>query len=214
VMPFGPTNGPATFINFAHDICLVWQEEAKRRGVPSIGDLYHTRIIVDDFVNWGATLALSLLYIRCQLTVCQSYNLSLSLKKMRIFPKRFEFVGVDVTPGGNLPAKSKHVLLETWPIPKDVQDVAKFIGFGQFYARFIPNFELRITELCKITSDDYSQILGDLWTPAAKAYDNVDRGKLFKVLKDRAKSAEEMHLVYLIEHLYWQQASKVGDHKF
>ncbi len=88
VMPFGPTNGPATFINFAHDICSVWQEEAKRLGVP-IGDLYNTRIIVDDFVNWGATLALSLLYIHCQLTVCQAYNLSLSLKKMRIFPKRF-----------------------------------------------------------------------------------------------------------------------------
>ena len=29
VMPFGPTNGPATFINFAHDINSVWQEEAK-----------------------------------------------------------------------------------------------------------------------------------------------------------------------------------------
>ncbi len=34
VMPFGPTNGPATFINFAHNICSVWQEEAWRLGVP------------------------------------------------------------------------------------------------------------------------------------------------------------------------------------
>jgi hypothetical protein len=47
--------------------------------------------------------------------------------------------------------------------------VAQIIGFGQFYARFIPNFELRITELRKITVYDYSQILGDLWTPAALA---------------------------------------------
>jgi len=89
-----------------------------------IGDQYNTRIIVDDFVNWGATLALSLLYIRCQLTVCQAYRLSLSLKKMRIFPKRFEFVGVDVTPGGNLPAQSKRILLETWPKPVDVRDLS------------------------------------------------------------------------------------------
>jgi hypothetical protein len=69
-----------------------------------IGGLYNSRVIVDDFVNWGATLALSLLYICCQLTVCQAYNLSLSLKKMRIFSKRFAFVGVDVTPGGYLPS--------------------------------------------------------------------------------------------------------------
>jgi hypothetical protein len=61
VMPFGPTNGPATFINFIHDICSVWQEEAQRRGVP-IGDEYNTRIIVDDIINWGADLARTLLY--------------------------------------------------------------------------------------------------------------------------------------------------------
>ena len=84
-MPFGPTNSPATFINFVHDICSVWQEEAKRRGNP-IGMLFNTRIIVDDFVNWGSDLALSLLYICCQLMVCQAYNLSLSLTKARIFP--------------------------------------------------------------------------------------------------------------------------------
>ena len=139
-----------------------------------IGDQYNTRIIVDDFVNWGATLALSLLYIRCQLIVCQAYNLSLSLKKMRIFPKRFEFVGVDVTPGGNLPAQSKRILLETWPKPVDVRDVAKFIGFGQFYSRFIPHFELRIPTLRSITSNDYSQPIGDLWTPTAQAeFDDI-----------------------------------------
>ncbi len=46
VMPFGPTNGPASFINFAR----VWQEEAWRRGVP-IGNQYNTCIIVDNFVD-------------------------------------------------------------------------------------------------------------------------------------------------------------------
>ena len=167
-MPFGPTNGPATFINFAHDVCSVWQEYARKLGVP-IGIEFDTRIIVDDFVNWGATLALSLVYIRCQLTVCQAYNLSLSLKKMRIFPKRFEFVGFDVTPNGNLPAKSKHILLEQWPRPNDVRDVAKFIGFAQFYSRFIPHFELRITTLRSLVGNDYSQSLGDSWTSQAQS---------------------------------------------
>ncbi len=45
VMPLGPTNGPATFINFAHDICSVWQEEARSRGDP-VGDQYNTRIVM------------------------------------------------------------------------------------------------------------------------------------------------------------------------
>jgi hypothetical protein len=106
--------------------------------------------------------------------VCQAYNLSLSLKKARIFPKCFEFVGVDVIPTGNFPARSKHILLESWPIPAEVRDVAKFIGFGQFYSRFIPNFELRVTALCSITCHDYSMPLGDLWTPEARAtFDDI-----------------------------------------
>jgi hypothetical protein len=30
VMPFGPTNGPATFINFIHDIDSIWKELATK----------------------------------------------------------------------------------------------------------------------------------------------------------------------------------------
>ena len=167
VMPFGPTNGPATFINFAHNICSVWQEEDWRRGI-RVGDQYNTHIIIDDFVNWGKDLALALLYMRSQLMVCQAYNLSLSLRKAKIFPARFEFVGVDVCSDGNRPARSKHVLLETWTEPTEFRDVAKFIGFGQFYSQFIPNFELRILPLCSITSHEYTTPLGELWTSDAK----------------------------------------------
>jgi hypothetical protein len=71
--------------------------------------------------------------MECQLRVCQAYCLSLSLKKSFIFPKRFEFVGNDVCPDGNRPAQSKHQLLQSWPSPEIVRDVAKFIGFAQFY---------------------------------------------------------------------------------
>ena len=101
--------------------------------------------------------------------VCQAYNLSLSLKKAKIFPACFKFVGVDVCSDGNRPARSKHVLLETWPDPIEVRDVAKFIGFGQFYSRFIPNFELCILPLCSITSREYTKSVGELWTSDVKA---------------------------------------------
>ena len=106
--------------------------------------------------------------------VCQAYHLSLSLRKAKIFPARFEFVGVDVCPDGNRPACSKHVFLETWPEPTEVQDIAKLISFGQFYSQFIPNFELCILPLRSITSHEYTNPLGDLWTAEAKAeFDNI-----------------------------------------
>ena len=44
VMPFGPTNGPATFINFIHDINSIWKELVKSLGITIDNDT-NTRII-------------------------------------------------------------------------------------------------------------------------------------------------------------------------
>ena len=133
VMPFGPTNGPATFINMIYDVDSQWKALATSVGI-TVGDATDTRIIVDYMVSHGPTVDISLLYMECQLRVCRSYHLSLSLKKCFIFPRRFKFVGNDVSPDGNRPAQMKHQLLELWPKPEIVRDVAKFVGFAQFYS--------------------------------------------------------------------------------
>jgi hypothetical protein len=109
VMPFGPTNGPATFINFIHDVDSQWIALAKESGLV-INEDTNTKIIVDNFFSWAKTINDALLYIKCQLCVCQSYQLSLSLRKSHIFPKCFEFVGIDICSDGNRPAMSKHQL--------------------------------------------------------------------------------------------------------
>ena len=50
VMSFGPTNGPATFINFIHDVNSIWKELAKSLGI-TINDDTNTPIIVDDIAS-------------------------------------------------------------------------------------------------------------------------------------------------------------------
>jgi hypothetical protein len=102
--------------------------------------------------------------MECQSKICQSQNLSLSLKKLHIFPKQYEFVGIDACPDGNQPAMSKHQLLHHWPLPVIVCNVAKFDGFMHFYSRFTPNFEVRIAPLCKIMREEYTEPLGAKWT--------------------------------------------------
>ena len=64
---------------------------------------------------------------------------------------------------------SKHQLLVHWPTPVIVRDVAKFVGFFQFYSRFIPNFEVRISPLCEIMREEYMSPIGSAWTSAANA---------------------------------------------
>jgi hypothetical protein len=46
-----------------------------------------------DIISHGKDLETSLLYMECQLPICLSYCLSLSLKKSHIFPQQFEFLG-------------------------------------------------------------------------------------------------------------------------
>ncbi len=167
VMPFGPTNWPATFVNFIYNINSVWKKLAMLRGVP-VGDNTNTQIIINNIVSWSSDKDCALKYIRCQLKVCQAYRLSLNLGKSHFFPRRFEFVGINVCVDGNRPAKSKHGLLETWPAPELVQDVATFIGFAQFYSHFIHHFKLLISPLRELCRNEYSNPVAPLGTDTAQ----------------------------------------------
>jgi hypothetical protein len=86
VMPFGPTNEPATFISFIQDVHSQWKALAILCQI-LIGKQTNTCIIVDNIVNHGLNLSTSLGYMECQLSVCLAYHLLLSLKKSFIFPK-------------------------------------------------------------------------------------------------------------------------------
>ncbi len=86
VMPFGPVNGPSTFIAFIHDMDSTWKDLACSGGL-TINEDMNTTIIVDDIVSWAKQVNQALSYMECQLCVCRSQNLSLSLGKSHIFPK-------------------------------------------------------------------------------------------------------------------------------
>ena len=113
--------------------------------------------------------------MECQPRVCLAYCLSLSLRKSFFFPMRFEFVGNDVCPEGNRPAQSKHQLLESWPQPEIVRDVAKFIGFAQFYSKYIHHFELRVAPLRALsTNHEYTNKVSPIWTDACRrSFDDI-----------------------------------------
>ena len=133
VMPFGHANGPFIFIQFMHDMQSRWNEIAAELGIDVARDA-GDRLIVDDILSYARSFIIALAYLECQLRVCRAQNLSLSLKKCHFFPERAEYTGIDISAHGNRPAQSKHQLLQTWPHPEIVPDVASFIGFCIFYS--------------------------------------------------------------------------------
>ena len=57
---------------------------------------------------------------------------------------------MDVSVKGNQSASSKATTLRTCKEPTTVRAIASFLGFVGFYARWIPNFELKALPLRKI----------------------------------------------------------------
>ena len=68
VKPFGPTNGPAKFVNFIHDVDSQWKRLAESSGI-SIDDDTNTRIIIGDIVSHVKDLETLLRYMECQLRI-------------------------------------------------------------------------------------------------------------------------------------------------
>ncbi len=50
VVPFGPTNGPVTFINFIHDVISSWKALAEKSGLVINNDT-NTKIIVNEIFS-------------------------------------------------------------------------------------------------------------------------------------------------------------------
>ncbi len=179
IMPFGLTNGPATFIMMIFDVDSVWKETALSVGL-SIGTNVDTKIIIHNIINWAQLFDQALQYIECQLHVAKAYHLILSSKKSHFFPMRFEFVGIDVSLDGNRPAMSKHKLSQSWPAPSLVCNVARFVGFLQFYSKFIPCFKLCAELLRTVMLREYIEPIGDMWTPDVQSTFDYLRNSILK----------------------------------
>ena len=164
VMPFGPVNGPVTFVIFIYDCKADWDELAIERGI-DVGNGTDTVIIIDDIHGIAKDWDTALRYLEAMFDVCLRRRLSLNLRKCHLFTPRFEFVGHDIAEDGNHPASSKFDLLRRWPNPVTVRDVASLIGFCQFYACYIPWLEVRIKNCRALVAGDYeATIKPESWT--------------------------------------------------
>ena len=62
-------------------------------------------------------------------------------------PAGMDFFGIDSCLDGNRPAMSKSELYKNWPPFLVARDIASFLGFMNFYGKFIPYFEHRAAPL-------------------------------------------------------------------
>ena len=197
VMPFGLVNAPTIFVTMIYDLKNDWDEELLDLFKIKVDESNNSTIIIDDNFTYSETYEIALAHIESILIVSRRHNLSWKLKKCAFFPIKVEFVGHDLTQEGNMPAESKDALLNHWTRPTTVRDVSSFLGFGNFYSRYIPHFEFRVQNLRKIIADfTYEHHLVDSeWTDSAvNEFEDIRTTILSKPLLRRVSRTKRPYL--------------------
>ncbi|KAJ1577183.1 hypothetical protein NDA12_001627 [Ustilago hordei] len=127
VMPFGLANAPAHFQSFINDI---------------FQDIIGIYVVVylDDFLIFSDTEEAHVKHVTEVLTRLRSNRLFAKLSKCEFHTKTVEFLGYIIKPMGIEMDPEKVRTVKEWPMPESIHDIQRFLGFANFYRRFIAHF--------------------------------------------------------------------------
>ena len=145
VMPFGLTNAPATFQSYIN--------AALRPFLDKFAIAY-----IDDILIYSNSLEEHHEHVRTILKTLLEHGLYASLEKCQFSVEEVDFLGYVITPNGVAMERGRIDSIQEWPVPKSVHDIQVFLGFCNFYCRFILGYScvvLPITNLLR-TKDNPS----------------------------------------------------------
>ena len=157
VMPFGLTNAPATFQAIMQDI---------------FSDMLDVSVIVylDDILVYSKDPSSHVEDVRRVLERLRKYNLYAKPEKCSFHTSSVEYLGFIVSPEGLSMDPAKIKVIQSWPVPKTVKSLQSFLGFCNFYRRFIPNQSEIVTCLIRLTHKGVPFI----WSPECQtAFDKL-----------------------------------------
>ncbi|KAH0606111.1 uncharacterized protein H6S33_003772, partial [Morchella sextelata] len=138
VMPFGLANAPATFQHWINDIlrpCL---------------DQFVTAYL-DDILIYSETLAEHKERIQKVLKVLDENHVHLKPEKCEFMVQETKYLGLIPPPDGNRMDPKKVVDVLEWSTPRNLHDVQVFLGFANFYRRFILGYSKIVAPLTALT---------------------------------------------------------------
>ncbi|KAK3541748.1 hypothetical protein QTP86_002145, partial [Hemibagrus guttatus] len=127
VMPFGLTNAPAVF-------------QALINGV--FRDLLGRGVIayIDDILVYSTSMEDHVRQVREVLARLQRFHLFVKLEKCEFSWTTVTFLGYVISPRGVEMDTSKVWAVSDWPTPATIKELQRFLGFANFYRRFIQSY--------------------------------------------------------------------------
>jgi hypothetical protein len=127
VVPFGLTNAPAIFQAHINKV---------------LADFMDTCCIVylDDILIFSRTRDEHIQHVRAIIKRLLAHNLFAKASKCEFHKDRVSFLGYMVTPNGVQMEPDRVKTVQDWPTPKTVREIRIFLGFANYYRRFIQNY--------------------------------------------------------------------------
>ncbi|KAL0198990.1 hypothetical protein M9458_007530, partial [Cirrhinus mrigala] len=127
VMPFGLANSPSYFQAFVNEV---------------FRDMLNRCVIVyiDDILIFSNSFAEHVQHVRAVLQRLIQHKLYAKEEKCQFHQQSIAFLGYIISPEGVAMDDSKVNAVRDWPRPKTLKELQRFLGFSNFYRRFIRNF--------------------------------------------------------------------------
>ncbi|KAL0160101.1 hypothetical protein M9458_043826, partial [Cirrhinus mrigala] len=129
VMPYGLVNSPSTFQNFMNEI---------------FRDFLHHFVIV---VIYSHDLQEHRRHVLQVFQRLREHRLYLKLEKCEFHQSSVSFLGYVISGDGVRMEQNKVAAVSQWKEPQTIKELQRFLGFVNFYRRFIKNFSLLATPL-------------------------------------------------------------------
>ncbi len=165
VMPYGLVNAPSIFQDFMHEV---------------LREFLHKFVLVyiDDVLVYSRSMAEHRHHVAEVLKRLRENHLFLKAEKCSFHQTSMQFLGYNIDQDGIQMDKGKVTAIKNWPTPTTLKELQRFLGFSNFYRRFICEYSTIASPLTNLLKNKPKSLS---WTPSAT--------EAFQKLKDAFTSA-------------------------
>jgi hypothetical protein len=164
VVPFGLCNAPAAFQHLMNDVLREYLD-------------VFVVIYLDDVLIYSENASEHKRHVRMVLEKLRQAGLYAKPEKCQFSVEEVAFLGYLISPHGVRMNPKKVEAVTAWPIPQSQHDIQVFLGFANFYRKFINEYSHVVTPLTALLKKD----VAFRWSPEAH--------KAFRTLKEAFTTA-------------------------
>ena len=161
VLPFGLTGGPATFQRYINETLIHGLDE-------------YCSAYLDDVLIFSNSLEEHQVHVTEVLQRLKEADLQANLQKCKFHVEKTKYLGFIVSTEGIAVDPEKVLAVRDWTVPTTLKGVQSFLGFSNFYRRFIEQYGRIARPLHQLTRKGASFV----WTNACQEAFNTLQKKL------------------------------------